>query len=288
MAGPKDDKNKQYKDIADGAGQKLKNTSNNDKSTTKKDYDEGLKRLGSQLNDNDPKHNKEHDVGGIVKRILVILLILILLGGIGVAIYFFTKSPNNITQAGIINLSTKVSENLEDVSPTNPSISTAEIYPGEKYSVHCMVRNSESIDGDDNLNEYSNIYVRFTILLEIDGKTYNNVIVPVITDLAKESWHIYNPEEEVEDYVWDGYYYYYGSLSKNQSLTLFEEIEFDFHNTINSFGGKNARITINIEAVHADAENLGVEAGNAWSTAPRRWINNMQKGVNNKGGIISN
>lgn len=273
------------KDIANGAGQRLKNTSKKDEKSTDQD---SLKRLGSHLNDNGDRNKNDRDVGGIVKRILIILLVIVLLAGIGIAIYFFTKNPNNITQAGIINLSTKVSENLENVSPNTPSISNTEIYPGHKFSVNCMVRNSENIDGDNNLSEYDNVFIRYSIVLEIDGKTYNNVIVPIITKLAEENWHNYlnNPDEEVSDYVWDGYYYYYGSLAKNQSLTLFEEIQFDFHNTLNEFGGKSARIIINVEAVHASVDNLGVDAGNAWSTAPRRWINNMQKGVNNNGSAI--
>ena len=130
------------------------------------------------------------------------------------------------------------------------------------------------------------LFVRFSIILEVDGESYNHVVVPVMPDLALENWHIYNKDEEVDGYVWDGYYYYYGSLGKNQSLTLFDEVEFDFHDTHNSFGGKTARVVINIEAVHGNVENLGVEPGNAWSTAPRRWINNMQKGINNSGGVI--
>lgn len=287
MADEKDKKPR--KEIADGAGQKLNNTSDREPRNNRPvndNQDDELRKLGAQLN-RDDKGDKRGVVGGVIKRVLIILLILILLGGIGVAIYFFTKTPTTITQAGIINISTQVTENLTDESDPNASITTAVIYPGDKYSVRCMVRNSESIDGDDNLNEYSNIFVRYSIMLEVDGVSYNHILVPVITNLAKESWHVYNPDEEDDNYVWDGYYYYYGSLSKNQSLTLFEEIEFDFHDTLNSFGNKTAKVTINIEAVHADVDNLGVEAGNAWSTAPRRWINNMQKGINNNNGIVN-
>ena len=104
---------------------------------------------------------------------------------------------------------------------------------------------------------------------------------------AESNWHIYNPLEEVDGYVWDGYYYYYGSLIADQSLTLFEEIEFDFHNTSNMFGGRDARITINVEAVQADINNIGEETGDAWNTAPRRWITNMQKGIDNSGNRIT-
>lgn len=250
--------------------------SNNDR----KNQDDSLRRLSSQLNTDSAKEERKEKAKGAVKGIIVALLIIVLLGGIGFAVYFFTKNPTVITQAGTIKLSTKVTQNLTDESG-DISISDVEIFPGEKYSVRCLVSNSDNADGDDNLVEYDNIFIRYSIILEIGGESYNNVVLPVITDLARSSWHIYNPDEETEDYVWDGYYYYYGSLEKNQRLTIFEEIQFDFHNTLNEFGDKEARITINIEAVHADPENLGVERGDAWNTAPRRWITNMDKGVNN-------
>ena len=245
-----------------------------------------LKKLSSQLTSSDSE--KKETAGKVVKIALIVLLIMLLLGGIGAAVYFFTKNPTAITQGGTIKLSMQVTENLKDESGMGDvNLADIKIFPGEKYAVKCMVRNADKITGDASTSDYDNIFVRFSISIEVDGKVYNNVVVPIITDISKKSWHVYNPLEEVEDYEWDGYYYYYGSLAKNHSLTLFEEIQFDFHNTLNSFGGKSAQITVHVEAVHAVVDNLGVENGNAWNTAPRRWINNMQKGVNNNNEFIT-
>ena len=113
------------------------------------------------------------------------------------------------------------------------------------------------------------------------------IVLPTISDLVKDSWHVYNPEEEDSDYVWDGYYYYYGALIYNEALTLFNEIQFCFDNVINDFGGKTAKMTITVQAVHADETILGVEKGDAWNTAPRRWITNMQKHQDNKGNLLT-
>ena len=245
---------------------------------------DNLKKLSSQLNQNDDNDNKER-AGKAVKTIAIVLLVMVLLGGIGVAVYFFTKNPVAITQGGTIKLSTQVTENLQDESG-DVNLSDVLVYPGSKYSVRCIVSNADKTTGDSNTAVYDNIFIRYSITLEIDGEKYNNVILPIITNLAKESWHTYNPDEEVEGYERDGYYYYYGSLAKNQRLTLFEEIEFDLYNTSNDFGGKSAQIVIHVEAVHADVESLGVEGSNAWNTAPRRWINNMKKGVNNNNQFI--
>ena len=254
------------------------NTPNGDKNS----QDDKLKKLSSQLNRDDSKEEKKEAAGKVIKGILITILILLLLGGIGVAIYFFTKSPTLVTQAGTIKLSTQVTENLVDESG-DLSISDVEIFPGEKYSVRCVISNSDSIDGDHNNIIYDDIFVRFSIVLEIGGEKYYDVVVPVLADLAKSSWHIYNPNEESETYEWDGYYYYYGAVEKNQRLTLFEEVAFDFHKTLNDFGGEPAKIIIDIQAVHAEIDSLGVEGDDPWNTAPRRWIDNMQKDRNNKG-----
>lgn len=274
--------------MADDKNKKL-NKSNNEQNNTpnrgQSSQVDNLRKLSSQLN-NDNGNDKKEAAGKVVKTILISLLVLLLLGGIGVAVYFFTKDPASIMQAGTIKLSTQVTENLKDESG-DINLADIEIFPGEKYSVRCVVSNADKTTGDTNTSEYDNILIRYSITIEVDGEKYNNVVVPIITDLSKKSWHTYNPDEEAEDYKWDGYYYYYGSLAKNQRLTLFEEIQFDFHNTLNSFGGKSAQIIIHVEAVHAVVDNLGVEGGDAWNTAPRRWINNMQKGVNNDNEFIT-
>lgn len=249
----------------------------------KKSQDENLKKLSSQLSRGDDlKEEKKESTKKVIKIILISLLIAVLLGGIGLVVYAFAKSPTLITQAGTIKLSTQVTENIVDESG-DLSISDTVIYPGEKFSVRCVISNSEEIEGDENGIIYNNIFVRFSLALEINGETYYDVVVPVIADLAKSSWHMYNPDEEPEDYEWDGYYYFYGSLEKNQRLTLFEEIEFDLHKTMNDFGGEPARIVIEIQAVHADIDSLGTEGDDPWNTAPRRWIENMQKDRNNYG-----
>ena len=260
------------------------NSTNNAPNNGRSDV-ESLRRLSNQLNQNNDDDRKEN-IGKAIKTILIILLILILLGGVGFAVYFFAKNPTAVTQGGTIKLSTVVTENLTDESG-DVSLSEIQIYPGERYSVNCIVSNSDKTTGDDNTATYDNIFIRYSITLEIDGEVRNDIVLPIITDLAKSSWHTYNPDEEAEGYVWDGYYYYYGSLAKNQRLTLFDEIKFDFHNTPNSFGGKSAQIVIHVEAVHAEVDNLGVEGSNAWNSAPRRWINNIKKGVNNNGEFIT-
>lgn len=264
---------------------KSQNNQSGQKSTPSQEHPKkqsaDLEKLSSQLNKHDDDNDdKKERIAVFFKRAMIILLILILLGGVAFAIFFFTKKGGTIVEVGTIKISTVVDTGLKDESGEQ-NIQEKLIYPGDKFSVRCVVRNSDNIDGDDNPNEYSKIFIRYSILVEVDGVNYNHVIVPVVPDLRKEDWHIYNPKEEVEDYVWDGFYYYYGALSKNQQLTIFDEIEFDFHDIPNGFGGKSATVTITVEAVHAGVDNLGVEGGDAWNTAPRRWINNMQKGINN-------
>jgi len=250
----------------------------------KEQRDKQLQRLDEQLSKNSGNDGRAWD---IIKRLLIILLIAILLAGIGIAVYFLAKNTGAVTGGGVIKLSMNVSENLSDESG-DQSISEKLIYPGNKFAVKCVIRNSDNIQGDqvDNINQYNRIFVRFSIALQVGNDMYNNMIIPLMTELQKDNFHFYDPLEEQSDYVWDGFYYFYGALNGNQSLTLFEEIQFDFHNIPNSFGAQDAKIIVTVDAVQADVNNLGEEGGDAWNTAPRKWIQNMKKGINQEGGTI--
>lgn len=251
--------------------------------------DQDLRRLSEQLNRHDDNDDRKEKAGAWIKRILIILLILILLGGVGVAIYFFSQNKGNITNGAQIKLSAYLSENLdpEEGSMLEQSIYYKEIYPGNKFPVSVAVRNSDNFSGDID-EDGANIYVRYKIALIVDGKEYYDIILPSISDIESKNWHIYSADEESENYKWDGYYYHYGYLKPQQSLSLFNEIQFSFEKLDNSFGGKRGQIEVYIEAIQADTANIGTEEGNAWNTAPRRWINNMKKGINNDGERINN
>lgn len=252
---------------------------------------EDLKKLNDQLNrkDDDDDDDRKGAFWLWFKRIGIILLILVLLAGIGVAIYFFAKNKSDITGGNQIKLSTKLSEelDLEEGPASENSIYFKKIYPGNKFPVVVGVRNADSYTGDPT-DEGENIYIRYKISLIMGGVEYTDVVMPTIDNAVAENWHIYNQEEELESYSWDGFYYYYGFLKPQQSLNLFNEIAFSFEKTTNEFGGKSAQIVISVEAIQADIANLGTDESNAWNTAPRRWINNMKKGVNNQGGRINN
>lgn len=256
----------------------------------KENQDKSIKKLSEQLNHDDD--NDDDDRKGVFwiwfKRILIIVLVLILLAGIGIAIYFLSKNKNDITGGAQIKLSTQLSENIDpETGSGDQSITVKEVYPGDKFPVVVAVRNADKFSGDES-TDGTNIYIRYKISVVVDDQEYTKVILPVISELAAENWHAYNPEEEKESYVWDGYYYYYGSLKPQQSLTLFNEIQFSYENTTNIFGGKKAQIVVSVEAVEANINNIGEEENNPWNTAPRTWIDNMKKGVNNKGDRITN
>ena len=250
-----------------------------------------IKKLGEQLNQNnkdDDDDDRKAAFGIWFKRILIIVLILVLLAGIGIAIYFLSRNKDNITGGGQIKLSTVLSENIDpETGGGEQSIKVKEVYPGDKFPVVVAVRNADKFSGDES-TEGANIYVRYKIAVVVDGQEYTNIILPVISELEAENWHIYNPEEEKESYVWDGYYYHYGSLKPQQSLTLFNEIQFSYENTTNYFGSKKAQIVVSVEAVEANISNIGEEENNAWNTAPRKWIDNMKRGINNQGNRINN
>lgn len=264
------------------------NQNKNSQPNSSSEQEKDLKRLSEQLNKNDDNDDRRGAIGVWFKRIAIIFLVLLLLGGVAVAIYFFSQNKGDLMGGAQIKLSTQLTENLdpESGSMMDQSIYYKEIYPGNKFPVSVAVRNSDNFSGDIDETGTS-IYVRYKIALFVDGVEYHDVILPSLSDIEAENWHIYNPEEEVESYKWDGFYYHYGALKPQQSLSLFNEIQFSFEKTTNSFGGKRAEIVVTIEAIQADIANIGTDEANAWNTAPRRWINNMKNKRNNNGGAIN-
>ncbi len=237
--------------------------------------DEQLRRLGQQLNKNPNKKKKG-------SKWIIIILILLLIGLAGFAVWYFLQNKAEIDAGSTIRISMDVPQEIEGVvgdiyKPDN------RISPGDKYDVVCKARNANNFGGDSTTAEdQTPIYIRFKVVLVVDGVEYNNMVIP---NPVSSMWHIYNKDEESADYVWDNYYYYYGKLNYNASVELFNTLTFDFENIPNEFGGKSGQIIITIEAVEANKEIIGVSGG-AWESAPKRWSDNMKNGVNNNGQAI--
>ena len=231
--------------------------------------DESLRRLGQQLNKSPKKERK----GG---KIFIIILIVFLVALLGVAIWYFLQNRREVDTGNSIKISMDVTEEVEG-SVGEITLTSAPINPGDQFTVICKARNANQFTGDSAEDETVPIYLRFSVILEVDGVQYYDLLLP---NPASSNWHIYNPEEEAEGYVWDGYYYYYGKLNYNASVELFDTLTFDFEKIPNSFGNKSAVITIKIDAVEANIDIIGVNGG-AWETAPQTWIDNMKAGQNN-------
>ena len=238
-------------------------------SNNQQSREDALKRLGQQLNKSPKKQRK----GG---RILVIFLIVVMVGLLGVAVWYFLQNRREIDTGNSIKISMDVTEEVEG-SVGEVTLTSAPINPGDKFTVIAKARNANKFTGDSSEDETVPIYLRFSVVLEVDGKEYYDLLLPNPTP---SNWHIYNPEEEAADYVWDGYYYYYGKLNYNASVELFDTLTFDFSKIPNSFGNKSATITIKIDAVEANIDIIGANGG-AWGTAPQKWVDNMKAGQNN-------
>lgn len=237
--------------------------------------DEQLRKLGQQLNQNQNKKRR----GG---KWVIILLILLLVGLAGFAVWYFLQGKTDIESGSTIRISMNVPEEIEGVvgdiyKPDN------RISPGDKYDVVCKARNANNFGGDSaDATDQTPIYIRFKVTLIVEGKEYNGMVVP---NPVEGFWHIYNKDEEAEDYVWDNYYYYYGKLNYNASVELFNTLSFDFEKIPNEFGGKTGQIVITIDAVEANKDIIGVDGG-AWESAPKTWSTNMKNGVNHDGQSI--
>ena len=242
---------------------------NNNNQNKQYDKDESLKKLGQQLNKSPKKERK----GG---KIIIIILVIVLVALLGVAIWYFLQNRREVDTGNAIKISMDVTEEVEG-SVGEITLTSEPISPGDVFTVICKARNSNKFTGDDSADETAAIYLRFAVILEVDGKKYYDMLLP---NPAESNWHIYNPEEEASDYVWDGYYYYYGKLNHNASVELFDTLSFNFEKIPNSFGNKKAKITIKIDAVEAKIDIVGVSGG-VWESAPKTWSDNMKAGHNN-------
>lgn len=227
-----------------------------------------LKKLGQQLNQN--KNGKKKG-----SKWIIIILILLLIGLAVFAIWFFLQGKTEIQKGGYIRVSMEVPEEIE--GSASDIYTKKQISPGDEWSVECWVRNSKNFKSGDSDGEENQqpIYVRYRIALEVDGTKYYDLLTP---NIDTNAWYSYN-EELDGDYVWDNYYYYYGELVFNASaVRLFNKLTFDFHKIPNEFGGKSGKIIIEIEAVEANKDVIGVDNG-AWETAPSRWVERMKNGA---------
>lgn len=237
--------------------------------------DEQLKKLGQQLNQNPNKKKK-----GSKWIIIILILLVVALGAF--AIWYFLQGKSDIEDGNAIRISMDVQEIIDgtvsDIFKEGTTIS-----PGDSFDVVCKARNANNFGGDNvDATDQTPIYIRFKIVLIVDGKEYYDMVTP---NAVEGLWHTYDKDEEDANYVWDNYYYYYGKLNYNASVELFNTLTFHFENIPNSFGGKEGQIVITIDAVEANKDIIGVEGG-AWESAPKTWSTNMKNGVNNSGQSI--
>ena len=253
--------NNQYYSQKDFDTNTTSNSTSGSSSAHSVDNQDKLKKLQQQLN----TRNSDDDKKRKWRRLLWLLLLLLLIAIVGVGVYFFIKGSGELDIGRTIRLSVNVEEKL-DGSTAEGLISTQTIFPGQKFPVVVEARNSNQFTGDSEYMDVAPIFVRFKIELLIEDKSYNNVIIPT---LQTSNWCVY--DEAVEQKPWDGYYYYNGRLSGQESIALFTQIAFDFHNTTNEMAGKNALIKVTVEAVEGEGKYIG--GSEAWATAPDVWIN---------------
>ncbi len=252
------------------------------------DKDENLRRLQQQLNRNTGEEEQKKR-----KRRFIIwfFIILLLVGLAGVGIYFFLRGSGGSLDLGH---TIRLSVDMEDHSASEESkIEVKTIYPGNAFPVEISVRNANNYSGDSEHLDVVPIFVRFKIELRFDslqsGLLYDEYCkhkgyIASMDEYNKYSEgysntsHIIVPTVQSANWTWDedgdGFYYFNSRLESQENIILFSGISFDFHNTKNWMAGERATIIITAEAVEGNANNIG--EGEAWGSAPERWINDIK------------
>lgn len=212
--------------------------------------------------------------------LIIIAIFMLILFVITFGIFLFLNQVPNISEDYIrVSFSKINKEVFFEESVTGEKIPKI-ISPGDKFNLIVATKNSNNPNGDSSDEIWGNIYLRYKIVLVVDGVEHADFIE---IEPEVNSWHRYNKEQE-NNFTFngkpivskdDGYYYYKGILGKNQSVTLFDNIKFSGKNITEAVGGKNAELVITIEAL--DAIENSITNRIYWVDAPQAWVNYMTK-----------
>lgn len=239
---------------------------------------EQLQRIQNQkITDKKEKKKKKRGFFWIFLLSFILLLII----GAGIYIYYYIIVPSEYEHVRISVSIVNADQVFYKTSPNGDKVPIA-IDPGDSFNLIVVASNSSDIRGDKDSPNWSDLFVRFRIWVEIEGVNYYNFI-----DLSQDTnkWHRYNKEQEdsylneqgrpivVAD---DGYYYYKSILPPNMQINVIEKITFNLHNITEEVAGKNATIHVQIEVLEDYSQIIN---RTYWSTAPHEWLIYLQQYV---------
>lgn len=213
-----------------------------------------------------------------VNVVLIVLLFLLLIAVLSLGIYLYLQKITAYDEDYIrVSVSMTNKDIFYDTEVTGELIPKS-VSPGDTFKLNIIAKNSNSILGDTDEQDWTNIYVRFKIALIVDGVSYDNFIH---VEPNAEVWERYN--KEIEDgyptseadpspvvKADDGYYYCRLILEPNQQVTVIDWLRFSEVYITELVGGNDAVLQVSIEALEA-IPNI-IKNREIWMNAPQHWI----------------
>jgi hypothetical protein len=213
-----------------------------------------------------------------VNVVLTVVLFLMLIVVLTLGIYLYLQKVTSYDEDYIrVSVSMTNKDIFYDTQVSGELIPKT-VSPGDKFKLNVIAKNSNSIMGDTDADEWTSIYVRFKIALIIDGIEYKDYIY---VEPDSETWQRYNKEIEdtyptsendptpvvTED---DGYYYCRLILLQNQEVTVIDWLRFSEVYITELVGGRDAVLKVQIEALESIPNIL--KNREIWAKAPQDWV----------------
>ncbi len=245
---------------------------------------ERISRKNEQLMEDVYRYSRQRtkDIVDLRRQIITIVitvgLVLLLIAVIALGVMMYIRQSTVYEEQYIrVSVSMTNKEIFYDTE-VNGELIPKDVSPGDRFNLNIVARNSNSIAGDTDIDDWLTIYVRFKIVLIVNGVEYNDYIY---IEPDPEVWERYDANLEAgylnstndptpvvkED---DGYYYCKLVLWPNDKVTVIDWLRFSETKITEVIGGNDAVLRVDIEALEAIPSI--VKNREIWNNAPQHWV----------------
>lgn len=214
----------------------------------------------------------------IITIAITVILLVLLIAVVALGVFLYIRQTTKYEEQYIrVSVSMTNREIFYDTQVTGELI-PKDVSPGDRFALNIVASNSNNIAGDNDIDEWLTIYVRFKITLIVNGVEYEDYIY---IEPDTETWERY--DKDVEDTYLnsstdrtpvvkedDGYYYCRKVLWPNEKVTIINWLRFSETKITEVIGGNDAVLKVDIEALEA-IPNI-VKNREIWSNAPQHWV----------------
>lgn len=234
-------------------GETKTNTLNNNVKNFKQTVKPNVKNINAEnLDKNIIAEDKEEDKKKKKKFLIIFFIIFFILALLVTGIILLTSiKPSSIKFS--VEVDGNVDTGLYD--DNNNLIGTLKYLPGDMINadMNVIITNENS----PTLQTADSVYLRIKIDVYVDDNYYSGFFEPTFEDSTL--WTIGD----------DGYCYYNLKSNGNETITVFNELEFIAEKDNNVLNGKTGKLVLVAEILEGNSSAIGQE----WHTSPNSWRN---------------